>query len=212
MEFLARTTNWDPKDQAAVRKWFEEYQRWLLNSPNALDERRSGNSHASWWAAEVAAVGSFIDDAKSQQQAFAFYRTLLPRQITANGSAPAEESRPRSLRLSIFNLEAYSVICRVSQVEGMENLWSVHGRRGVTITTAIDYLTPYLLDPKKWTKEQGSDIPYDSLYFLAFAGMGLDKPEYIALYRKLEHPDTAWMSLIDLLVGRSEAAAHQTRH
>ena len=48
--------------------------------------------------------------------------------------------------------------------------------------------------------------------FLAFAGMGLGDSKYIADYRKLERPDSAWMSLIDLLVGRFEASAHQTRH
>jgi hypothetical protein len=42
--------------------------------------------------------------------------------------------------------------------------------------------------------------------------MGMKKPEYIALYRKLEHPEGAWLSLIDLLVARYEASGHQTRH
>jgi hypothetical protein len=42
--------------------------------------------------------------------------------------------------------------------------------------------------------------------------MGLKKPEYLDLFRKLEHPDSAWISLVDLMVSRFEAAAHQTRH
>ena len=42
--------------------------------------------------------------------------------------------------------------------------------------------------------------------------MGLKKPEYIALFRKLEHPEGAWLSVVDLMVGRYEAAGHQTRH
>ncbi|MEO8373564.1 MAG: hypothetical protein ABI806_30545, partial [Candidatus Solibacter sp.] len=71
---------------------------------------------------------------------------------------------------------------------------------------------PYLSDPKRWTKEQITDFSNDGLYFLAYAGMGLKKPEYIALYRKLEHPEGAWLALTDLLVGRYEAAGHQTRH
>jgi hypothetical protein len=213
MEFLEQTSNWDPKDQAAVHKWFEDYLHWLLASKNADDEKRSGDNHASWWAAQVAAVGSFVADSKAQQQAFNFYRDhLLPRQILPNGSAPREEVRARSLRLSAFNLEAYSVVCRIAQVRGAANLWSIHSRGGASIGTAIDYLSPYLLDPKKWSKEQAGDIPYDSLAFLAFAGIGLDKPEYIEVFRKLERPDNAWISLVDLLVGRFEAAAHQTRH
>ena len=215
MEFLEQTGTWDPKDQAAAHKWFEEYLHWLLTSKNAMDEKKSGDNHASWWAAQVAAVGSFVGDNSAQSQSFAFYREqLLPHQILRNGSAPREEARPRSLRLSIYNLEAYAVICRIAQVHGAANLWNMRGRGGITINAAIDYLTPYLLDPKKWSKEQAGDIPYESLDFLAFAGMGLtpEKPEYIETFRKLEHPDSAWISLVDLLVGRFEAAAHQTRH
>jgi hypothetical protein len=212
LEFLEQTSNWDSKDQAAVHKWFEDYLHWLLTSKNAIDERKSGNNHASWWAAEVAAVGSYVGDSKAQQMAFSFYEDhLLPRQILPNGSAPQEEVRVRSLRLSSLNLEAFSTICRIAQVIGKGDLWSVHARSGASIGTALDYLSPYLDDPKKWSKEQAGDIPYDSLDFLAFAGMALD-PKYIADFRKLEHPDSAWISLIDLLVGRFEAAAHQTRH
>jgi hypothetical protein len=214
MEFLEQTGSWDAKDQAAVHKWFEDYLRWLLTSKNGIDEQKSGNNHASWWAAEVAAVGSFVDDAKAQQSAFSFYKDhLLPRQIMPNGSAPHEEVRARSLRLSSLNLEAFSTICRIAQVRGQGDLWTVRSRGGASISAALDYLSPYLVDPKKWSKEQAGDIPYDSLDFLAFAGMGLpDKPEYIADFRRLERPDSAWMSLIDLLVGRFESAAHQTRH
>jgi hypothetical protein len=213
MEFLEQTSNWDAKDQAAVHRWFAEYLHWLLTSENATDERRSGNNHASWWAAQVAAVGSFVGDAKAQQLAFSFYKDhLLPRQIMPNGSAPREEIRARSLRLSSLNLEAFSLICRIAQVRGGGDLWTVRARSGASIAAALDYLSPYLDDPKKWSREQAGDIPYDSLDFLAFAGMGLDQPEYIADFRKLERPDDAWISLVDLLVGRFEAAAHQTRH
>jgi hypothetical protein len=212
IEFLEQTSNWDPKELAAVHKWFEDYLHWLLNSRNAAAEQRSGNNHASWWTAQVAAVGSFVGDSKAQQRAFAFYSRLLPRQILPNGSAPREEVRARSLRLSVLNLEAYSEICRIAQVHRAASLWGLHSRSGAAIATAIDYLSPYLVDPKKWSREQAGDIPYDSLAFLAFAGMGLDKPEYIEVFRKLERPDNAWISLVDLLVGRFEAAAHQTRH
>ena len=81
-----------------------------------------------------------------------------------------------------------------------------------TIATVVDYLVPYLSDPHKWSKEQIADFSNDGLYFLAFAGMGLKKPEYVALYRKLERPEGAWLATVDLIVARWEASGHQTRH
>ena len=211
MEFLAQTGYWDQKDQAAVHKWFDEYLRWLTHSSAGEDEKQSGNNHASWWTAQVAAIATFEDDQATETMAFNYYRDhIFPRQIRGDGSAPREEARTKSLTYSTFNLEAFAVICRIAQVHGVD-LWDVKSRR-TTLVTAIDYLSPYLVDPKKWTKEQIDSVQMDGLYFLAFAGMGLKNPEYIALYRKLERPEGAWLSLVDLLVGRYEAAAHQTRH
>ena len=70
MECLAHTGAWDPRDQAAVRKWFEEYLRWLMLSQNGGDEKNSGNNHASWWTAQVAAIA---DDFAMKEFLFGSY-------------------------------------------------------------------------------------------------------------------------------------------
>ena len=212
MEFLAQTGLWDSRDQLAVHKWFDEYLHWLTRSKNGEEEKRSGNNHASWWTAQIAAVASFVENKAEQQAAFDYYREhIFPKQIRADGSAPREETRTRSLWYSTFNLDAYTTVCRIAQVNGV-NLWGVRAKHGATIATVLDYLEPYLSDPRKWMKEQISEFPNDGMYFLAFAGMGLKKPEYVALFRKLEKPEGAWLSLVDLIVGRWENAGHQTRH
>lgn len=212
MEFLAQTGTWDVKEQAALKKWFQEYLHWLLTSAPAEAEQHSGNNHASWWTAQTAAIATYVDDDAAQKTVFAWYRDqIFPHQIRADGSAPREELRTKSLSYSAFNLEAFTVTCRIAQVRGVD-LWSVKAKGDATIATVIEYLQPFLTDPKKWSKEQIADFSPDSVYALAFAGMGMKKPEYIALYRKLEHPEGAWLSLIDLLVARYEASGHQTRH
>jgi hypothetical protein len=212
LEFLAQTGSWDVKEQAALKKWFQDYLHWLLTSTPAEAEQHSGNNHASWWTAQTAAISTYVDDEAAQKTVFAWYRDrIFPRQIRPDGSAPREELRTRSLSYSAFNLEAYTVTCRIAQIRGVD-LWSVKTKSGATIATVIEYLQPFLADPKKWSKEQIADFSPESVYALAFAGMGMKRPEYIALYRKLERPEGAWLSLIDLLVGRYEASGHQTRH
>jgi hypothetical protein len=211
MEFLAHTGLWNPKEQLAVRKWFEDYLQWLTRSENGQDEKRAGNNHASWWTAQVAAAASFVDNRAEMTAAFNYYRDqIFPKQIRPDGSAPREESRTRSLWYSAFNLEAFVTICRIAQVQGID-LWSVRGPGGATLSTVIDYLEPFLSDPRKWTKEQISDFPNDGLYSLAFAGMGLNRPAHVALFRRLERSDGAWLALVDLIVARWENAAHNTR-
>lgn len=212
MDFLAQTGLWDAREEAAVRKWFDDYLHWLIRSRNGDDEKRAGNNHASWWTAQTAAVASFVENKVELTAAFNYYRDhIFPRQIEPNGSAPREESRTRSFWYSTFNLEAFTTICRIAQVNGAD-LWSVHNKRGATIATVIDYLEPYLADPRKWQKEQTGEYTNEGPYFLAFAGMGLKKPAYVATFRRLEKPEGAWLSLIDLIVGRWENAGHQTRH
>jgi hypothetical protein len=211
MEFLAQSGAWDPRQQAAVKKWFEDYLRWLTESRAADDEKHAGNNHSTWWAAQTAAVATFVDNQAVTRAVFDFYRDhIFPAQIRPDGSAPREETRTKSLWYSAFNLEAMTLICRMAQIEGVD-LWSVRARTA-SIGTVVDYLLPYLSDPHKWVKEQIADLSNDGIYFLAFAGIGLKKPEYVALYRKLEHPEGAWFAIVDLTAARWEASAHQTRH
>jgi hypothetical protein len=212
MEFLAATGSWDPKEQAAVHKWFEDYLHWLTHSKTGEDEKNSGNNHASWDIAQLAAVANFVGDNAAQQAAFAFYKdNIFPKQIARDGSAPREEARTRSLSYSAFNLEAYANLCRIAQIQGVD-LWGLQTKSGASLSTVIDYLSPYLTEPRKWQKEQIVDFQTDGVYSLAFAGIGMKKPDYVALFRKLERPEGAWMAFVDLLVGRWEASAHQTRH
>jgi hypothetical protein len=210
MEFLAATGSWDAKEQAAAHRWFEDYLHWLMHSKTGEDEKNSGNNHASWYTAQVAAVANYVGDAAAQGAAFAFYRdNIFPRQIKRDGSAPREEARTRSLSYSAFNLEAYAMVCRIAQVQGTD-LWSLQAKNGANIGTVIDYLAPALNDPHKWSKEQIVDFDTTGLYSLAFAGMGLKKPEYVALFRKVERPEGAWMAFVDLIVGRWESSGRRT--
>jgi len=212
MEFLAQTGQWDAKEQAAVRKWFQDYLHWLTTSEHALDEKNSGNNHGSWWTAQTAAVATFVGDEAVQKTVWNWYRDhVIGRQILATGAAPREEDRTKSLSYSAFNLEAMSTTCRIAEVNGVD-LWTAKARNGATIATMIDYLQPYLSDPKKWNKEQIAEFSNEGFYSLAFAGMGLKRPEYLALYRKLEHGESAWAGLVELLASRWASAGHQTRH
>jgi len=212
MEFLAQTGQWDAKEQAAVRKWFQDYLHWLTTSEHALDEKNSGNNHESWWTAQTAAVATFVGDEAVQKTVWNWYRDhVIGRQILATGAAPREEDRTKSLSYSAFNLEAMSTTCRIAEVNGVD-LWTAKARNGATIATMIDYLQPYLSDPKKWNKEQIAEFSNEGFYSLAFAGMGLKRPEYLALYRKLEHGESAWAGLVELLASRWASAGHQTRH
>jgi hypothetical protein len=207
MEFLAQSANWDLRDHAAVRKWFEEYLRWLAQSGQDAGNRRSPADRGAWWAAQVAAVATFAEDAGASRTAFDYFdNRILPRQARFNPAGDQAAAPP-----PVANLEGIATLCRVAQVRGVE-IWNARTRNGVTVAGLIDSSMPNVSDPKKWNRDQFADFQGDGVYFLAFAGMGLSRPDYIALFRKLERPDSGWLAVVDLLVSRWEAAGHQTRH
>jgi hypothetical protein len=92
------------------------------------------------------------------------------------------------------------------------DLWTSRARNGAGVAGLIDSAISDASDPKRWSRDQFADFQSDSVCALAFSGVGLSRPDYIALYRKLEHPDSGWLAVVDLLVSRWEAAGHQTRH
>ena len=204
LDLVDRAGKLDPVVHDSVRRWFAEFDRWLTTSKKGLDEKKSGNNHASWWSAQVAAYAGFTGDRALQQMAFRWMREeLFPKQIQPDGSAPRELARTKSLGYSAFNFEAYAVACRIAQAAGV-NLWDLRTPQGATLGTIADYLLPALREPKQWKGEQIIEFDNSGMYYLALAGRGLSKPEYIRAYRDLEHPGDAWLAFIDLWLAATQ--------
>ena len=103
---------------------------------------------------------------------------------------PLELRRTKPYGYSLFNLDAMSGICQILSTP-VDNLWKFETADGRGMRQAMEYIAPFIAYKKKWPK------PPDVMYFeewpvrhssLLFAGLALDKPEYIALWKKL-NPD-----------------------
>jgi hypothetical protein len=187
-------------DLSGVRQWYADYVKWLTTSEKGLDEKKAGNNHATWWTAQVAAFSTFSGDVAVRRVAYAHYRDwLVPSQVQPDGSCPREEERTASLSYSTMNLDGYSVLCRLGQLDG-ENLWKYKTSKGIGIEKAFYYLMPFVLDPAKWTKQQISSFQAGGTVYLGLAGLGLPSPELVGAYRKLPRSGGAWVQLVDLLI------------
>jgi Alginate lyase len=183
-----------------MRRWFAGYLKWMNGSKYGLDEKSSGNNHATWWTAQAAAYAAFTGDAAAQRMCWDHYRNyLVPTEIKPDGSCPKEEERTDSLSYSSMNLDAFATVCRLAHMSGVD-LWNFKTAKGIGVETSFNYLMPYLEQSDKWKKQQINKYSAEGYVFPALAGIGLPSPALLAAYLKLPRSGTAWIQFVDVLV------------
>ena len=175
-------------DQQGLRNWVGDYLKWLTSSQYGRDERDTTNNHATCWALQAAEFATYTGNTGVQNEITKRFETvLLPGQMAPNGSFPRELARTKPYSYSLFNLEAMSGICQVLSTPG-NNLWTFQLPDGRSMGKGVAFMYPYIADKKKWP------YPPDVMYFdnwplrqqsLLFAGLALNRPEYLALWRRL---------------------------
>jgi len=174
-----------------VKRWFSEYLNWMRTSPHGIEEREAKNNHGTCWVLQVAEFARYTENT----ELLSFCRTrfasvLVPNQIAPNGSFPLELARTKPYAYSLFNLDALSTLCHILSTE-QDSLWKFELPDGRGIRKAMEYMFPFIADKKTWP------LPPDVQCFdhwpvrqpsLLFAGLGLPRPDYLKLWRRL-NPD-----------------------
>jgi hypothetical protein len=193
----------DKSVSAGVRSWYAAYLDWLWTSKNGRDEQRSGNNHSTWYAAQSAAYAMFTSNTARQQEVWNLYRTfLVPHEIQPDGSCPREEARTKSLSYSAMNLDAFAVLCRLTQQTGVD-LWHFHANNGVGVDKAFAYLSPFLLHPDEWKRQQIETFRPNSVIFPGLGAIGLQSEELMKVYKALPRAGSAWVLWNDWIVQSS---------
>jgi hypothetical protein len=182
-----------PPALAGVKKWFADYTQWMTTSKNGIQERDATNNHGTCWVAQVAAFARLTGSAEMTAYCMDRFKTvLMPNQEAPDGSFPQELRRTKPYGYSLFNLDAFAILTQTLSTPG-RNLWKWQLPDGRGMAKAVAYLYPFILDKKKWP------LKPDVMYFdqwpvrqpsLLFAGLALDKPEYLELWRKLDADPT----------------------
>ena len=181
-----------PGDLAGVKKWFAEYAEWMTTQPYGIDERDAKNNHGTCWVTQVAAFARLTGDRGTDG--------LLPQPLQDRAdSEPGGRRRqlparscgaPSRTAIRCSTWTPWRSWCRRSP-RPQDNLWKWQLPDGRGMARAMAYMYPFLLDKKKWPLPP--DVMYDKEWpvrqpCLLFAGLALDKPEYLALWGKL-NPD-----------------------
>jgi hypothetical protein len=203
---------------AAVQQWFREYLEWMKTSAPGLKERDATNNHAIAWALQAAEFARLAGDNLSREEVRTRFETAqLPMQENAQGGFPRELARTKPYGYSIFQFDCATALGwslgilapgqsaaavpgkSTSLADSVFHPMTSAGRASANddatardaLCRAAGFLYPYLNDKSKWP--YAHDVQHWESWpvrspGLLFCGLSCDRPEYIALWRRL-NPD-----------------------
>jgi len=172
-----------------VVAWFKEYTTWLTTHPYGLEEREAKNNHGTCWVMQVAAFAQLTKNETLLNYCRERYKkVLLPNQMAKDGSFPLETSRTKPYGYSLFNLDAFAVICQLLSTED-DNLWLYSTEDELSISLGIDYMTPFIKNKDAWPFMK--DVMYWDYWpiahpFLVLSAVAYDDCELLELWKKLD--------------------------
>ncbi|MDL2303585.1 alginate lyase family protein [Dysgonomonas sp. OttesenSCG-928-D17] len=180
----------DKENLRIVKKWFEDYLRWLTTSSNGINAMNVRGNHATFWVMQVAAFARLTDNDDLLKFCKLRYKNvLLPDQMAEDGSFPLELAKINPYSHSLTNLDAMAAICQILS-DDKENLWEYSTYTGLNIKKGIEYMYPFIKDKENWT------LPKDMAFWenwpvaqpaLLFGAYAYKENSYFNLWKNLEH-------------------------
>lgn len=188
MPILEKSGALSAAEMRSLRKWFADYLDWMTKSTNGQEERDAKNNHGTCWLLQVAEFATFTSNNELLEFCRKrFKRVLLPEQVAENGSFPRELSRTKPYGYCLFNLDVMSTVCQVLSTRE-DNLFSYSLPDGRGFAKGMAFMFPFIADKKTWP--YANDVEYFDDWpvrqpSLLFAGIALSKPQYLAVWSKL---------------------------
>jgi hypothetical protein len=185
---MQKSPAFPPETLAGLREWFKDLAHWMATSKNGRDEANAKNNHAVAFWLQMAVYARFTgDEEKLAECRRQFKEVIVPKQMAADGSFPAELKRTKPYGYSIFQLDNMSTLCQVLSTE-RDNLWAFKLPDGRGMARAMEFLYPYLADKAKWPYKpdvQAWEHWPARQPCLLFAGLAFGDHRYLDLWEKL---------------------------
>jgi len=134
----------------AVKDWFAQYLEWMRTSKNGQEERDAKNNHGACWVLQAGEFARFTGNEEVMQWCRdRFCKTLVPDQVSSDGSLPLELARTKPYSYSLFDMD---VLCGIAQSISTpkENLWAFSTLDGRGLKKMMAFMYPYIKDKSKW--------------------------------------------------------------
>lgn len=154
IQLLEKSESFTDADSKALKKWFGSFLKWLTTDKMALEESYGDNNHSIVYDLQVAAYAKYVGDSVIFNRLLnQFPKRRIERQIKPDGKQPHELSRTLAFGYSAYNILHIIDMMQIAKNAGLD--WHSYGISGEhSLLKAIDFLKPYLLNPKAWPYQQ----------------------------------------------------------
>lgn len=162
--------------RAEFEGWVTEFRKWLLESEFGKQEAGRANNHSTWYDVQILSLSVWLDETEFAQKWLS--KQSLPRllkQIVPNGGQPFEAYRSKSFEYSVYNLQGWLAIARISRVLQIE--WP--SEQIERMDAAIDFLSD-LDGGKNWPFRQIRPVNYEQMHAGLLKEWQLLKPSLLS--------------------------------
>lgn len=181
---------WNVDEKATFRNWVQT----LGNQ--AVSSGAGNNNFANWRVVLIAAAGALLDDSTLLDFAAMEWKRLLPLQMNGEGSATAgimgqEQGRTKGLHYSLYAINAMIQGAEILRHRNVD-LYSYKDHKGRGLELALDFITPYAINPAAWTATGYQQITTitqnDSMALYELAYSQYKKPLYLDAINRWTRP------------------------
>lgn len=180
-------------DVHSLKKWFGEFNRWLLEENPGGVTRLRINNHGTWLQAELVTFGIFAGQTELANKALKTVgASVITPQIQASGKIPSALIRTKSVAYTEYNLNAFITLAYWGDKLGIP-IWHYHSPDGGSILKAINYLNRYLLGKENWPyqnihgKYVNATMTKQFIPYLALAYKKTKNHQYLRTIKKYQN-------------------------
>jgi hypothetical protein len=140
---------WSQEKERKLKAWFQDYLKWLLESPIGQDEADEHNNHGTYYDVQVVNYAIYLGQLDIAKRQLEITKKRIESQIKPDGSQPFEIARTKSLGYCVMNLEGFFLLASFAE-QIQQDLWHYQSPSGASLAKAFHYLKPYLLQEKTW--------------------------------------------------------------
>jgi hypothetical protein len=147
---IADSGEWTVDDEAALKAWFAEFNRWLVESPLGISERAAKNNHGTFYDLILASGAAYTgDEATVREVLTAVGPVRLDGQIAPDGSTPEETRRAESAMYTLWNLKGLGDLALMGSKYGID-IWNYPDAANAKLKKAGEFLLPYAMGTAQW--------------------------------------------------------------